>query len=99
MDVSGLEVMEEQAKRLHRAGKQIVLCGLCRQPLRMLSRAGFLDEVGRSNVCRNLQQALARVAELAEGAPPSAGPAGSGAGGSGAARVVPSGPAAAAGHA
>lgn len=28
------------------AGKALVLCGLTRQPLRMLSRAGFLDEVG-----------------------------------------------------
>jgi anti-anti-sigma factor len=45
VDVSGLEVLQEQHKRLTQAGKGLVLCGLTRQPLRMLSRAGFLDEV------------------------------------------------------
>ena len=41
VDVSGLEVMEEQFKGLSAAGKQLVLCGLSRQPLRMLSRCIF----------------------------------------------------------
>ena len=38
IDVSGLEVMEEQFKGLGAAGKKLVLCGLSRQPLRMLSK-------------------------------------------------------------
>jgi hypothetical protein len=62
IDVSGLEVMEEQLRGFKMAGKQLLLCGVSRQPLRMLSRAGFLDEVGRHNVCRSIVEAL-RTAE------------------------------------
>ncbi len=88
VDVSGLEVMEEQLHGLTKNGKVgiffgglhsirwspisssspviqvLVLCGLSRQPLRMLSRAGFLDEVGRDNVCRGVEQALKRTEEI-----------------------------------
>ena len=46
VDVSGLEVLEEQLERLSHAGKALVVCGLSRQPLRMMARAGFLDQVG-----------------------------------------------------
>eukprot|EP00198_Chlamydomonas_reinhardtii_P008305 XP_001697642.1 sulfate transporter [Chlamydomonas reinhardtii] len=45
VDVSGLEVLEESAAELERAGKGLVVCGLTRQPLRMMARAGFLDMV------------------------------------------------------
>ncbi|EFJ41903.1 hypothetical protein VOLCADRAFT_98158 [Volvox carteri f. nagariensis] len=44
VDVSGLELLEEVHRRLWEAGKTLVLCGLTRQPLRMMARAGFLDE-------------------------------------------------------
>ena len=64
MDVSGLEVMEEQYKGLARAGKKLVLCGLSGQPLRMLSRAGFLDHVGRANICRGVEEAVDRAEHL-----------------------------------
>ena len=45
LDVSGLEVMEEEYHKLRKGGKHLVLCGLTRQPLRMMCRAGFLDLV------------------------------------------------------
>lgn len=46
VDVSGLELLEEAQRHLATAGKALVLCGLTRQPLRMMARAGFLDVVG-----------------------------------------------------
>ncbi|KAG2429652.1 hypothetical protein HYH02_013991 [Chlamydomonas schloesseri] len=64
VDVSGLEVLEDAAAELERAGKGLVVCGLTRQPLRMMARAGFLDMVGRENVCRGVQSALDRAAAI-----------------------------------
>ncbi|KXZ47557.1 hypothetical protein GPECTOR_34g716 [Gonium pectorale] len=64
VDVSGLEVLEEALRRLDEDGKMLVLCGLTRQPLRMMARAGFLDQVGRENVCRNVEAALARASAI-----------------------------------
>ncbi|GFR44603.1 hypothetical protein Agub_g5886 [Astrephomene gubernaculifera] len=61
VDVSGLELLEEAHRSLHKAGKTLVLCGLTRQPLRMMARAGFLDVAGRENVCRNVESALNRA--------------------------------------
>ncbi|GIL66805.1 hypothetical protein Vafri_20307 [Volvox africanus] len=61
VDVSGLELLEEVHRRLADAGKTLVLCGLTRQPLRMMARAGFLDEAGRENVCRSVDAAFARA--------------------------------------
>ena len=64
VDVSGLEVMEEQYAKLYTKGKQLVLCGLSRQPLRVLSKSGFLDHIGRANVCRSADEAVYRAREL-----------------------------------
>ncbi len=51
VDVSGLELLEEAQRHLAAAGKGLVLCGLTRQPLRMMARAGFLDVVGWVCMC------------------------------------------------
>ncbi|PNH02451.1 putative sulfate transporter yvdB [Tetrabaena socialis] len=75
VDVSGLEVLEGAAATLAGVGKRLVLCGLTRQPLRMMARAGFLDQaraagggdkgrVGRENVCRSVEAALERAATV-----------------------------------
>ena len=64
IDVSGLEVMEEQHSKLHAKGKQLVVCGLSRQPLRVLSKSRYLDQIGRANVCRSAEEALNRAKEL-----------------------------------
>ena len=64
IDVSGLEVMEEQHSKLHAKGKKLVICGLSRQPLRVLSKSRYLDQIGRANVCRSAEEALYRAKEL-----------------------------------
>ena len=63
VDVSGLEVMEEQYAKLQAKGKLLVLCGLSRQPLRVLSKSKFLDHIGRENVCRSVEEAVYRAKE------------------------------------
>ena len=64
VDASGLEVLEEQLERLRKQKIQLVLTGLSRQPLKMLSRSGFLDHLDRRNVVRTLEEAVSKASGL-----------------------------------
>lgn len=69
MDATGLNALEDLYERLRRRGKHLVLSGPHTQPLFMMDKAGFLDRLGRENVCANIDLALARSRELL-GLPP-----------------------------
>ena len=69
MDATGLNALEDLYERLHRTGKHLVLSGPHTQPLFMMDKAGFLDRLGRENVCANIDLALARSREIL-GLPP-----------------------------
>jgi SulP family sulfate permease len=69
MDATGLNALEDLYERLHRRGKHLVLSGPHTQPLFMMDKAGFLDRLGKENVCANIQLALDRSRELL-GLPP-----------------------------
>jgi SulP family sulfate permease len=69
MDATGLNALEDLYERLHARGKHLVLSGPHAQPLFMMDKAGFLDQLGRENVCANLELSLARARELL-GLPP-----------------------------
>lgn len=64
MDASGLNALEELHERLSDHHKQLVLSGLQPQPLEVLENAGFLNRLGRQNVCADLDAALARSREI-----------------------------------
>ena len=69
MDATGLNALEDLHERLHARGKHIVLSGPHTQPLFMMDKAGFLDRLGKENVCANIELALARAREIL-GLPP-----------------------------
>jgi SulP family sulfate permease len=69
MDATGLNALEDLYERLQARGKHIVLSGPHAQPLFMMDKAGFLDQLGRENVCANIELALNRARELL-GLPP-----------------------------
>jgi SulP family sulfate permease len=69
MDATGLNALEDLHERLRRKGKHIVLSGPHTQPLLVMENAGFLDRVGRENVCANIEAALDRSREIL-GLPP-----------------------------
>jgi sulfate permease, SulP family len=69
MDATGLNALEDLYERLRRRGKHIVLSGPHTQPLFMMDKAGFLDQLGRENVCANIELSLARSREIL-GLPP-----------------------------
>jgi len=70
MDATGLNALEDLYERLHRKGKHLILSGPHTQPLLVMENAGFLDEIGRENVCPHVEAALARANEIL-GLPPS----------------------------
>lgn len=69
MDATGLNALEDLYERLHGRGKHIVLSGPHTQPLFMMDKAGFLDRLGKENVCANIELALERAREIL-GLPP-----------------------------
>jgi sulfate permease, SulP family len=64
MDATGLNALEDLYERLRRHNKHLVLSGPHTQPLFMMDKAGFLDRLGRENVCADIDLALARSREI-----------------------------------
>ncbi len=69
MDATGLNALEDLYERLHRKGKHLVLSAPHTHPLMVMEKAGFLDRIGRENVCPHVDGALARSREIL-GLPP-----------------------------
>jgi SulP family sulfate permease len=64
MDATGLNALEDLYERLRSRHKHLILSGPHTQPLFMMDKAGFLDELGRENVCADIDLALARAREI-----------------------------------
>src|SRR5881396_1195799 len=64
MDATGLNALEDLFEKLHAKGKHLILSGPHTQPLFAMDRAGFLDRLGRENVCAHIDAALARAREI-----------------------------------
>jgi SulP family sulfate permease len=64
MDATGLNALEDLYERLHRKRKHMVLSGPHAQPLFVMEKAGFLDRIGRQNVCAHIDAALNRAREI-----------------------------------
>lgn len=71
MDATGLNALEDLFERLQGKGKHMVLSAPHTQPLLVMEKAGFLDRIGRENVCPHVDAALARAREIL-GLPPAA---------------------------
>jgi sulfate permease, SulP family len=64
MDATGLEALEGLARQLRSRGKHLLLCGPHSQPLFAMDRHGFIDWLGRENVCADMEESLARARQL-----------------------------------
>lgn len=69
MDATGLQALEDLRAKLHAKGKHLILSAPHTQPLAVMENAGFLDRLGRENVCPHIDAALAR-ARVILGLPP-----------------------------
>jgi len=69
MDATGLNALEDLYEKLRRKGKHLVLSAPHTNPFLVMERAGFVDRIGRENVCPHIDAALARARVLL-GLPP-----------------------------
>jgi len=60
MDATGLNALEDLYERLRRKGKHLILSAPHTQPYLVMEKAGFIDQIGRENVCADVDAALAR---------------------------------------
>lgn len=75
MDATALNTLESIVERVHRAGGNVILSGLHRQPLGMLRKAGFVEIIGRANLRATFDEALARAREILDSSPAETPPA------------------------
>jgi SulP family sulfate permease len=66
IDATGLHALEQFAERLRASNRTLLMCGARHQPARFLSKAEFVDEIGRENILPHVEAALARAREVYE---------------------------------
>ncbi len=64
LDATGLDALEDLMEKLQNKRKHLILCGPHAQPLFALERAGFMDRLGRENVCADIDSSLERAREI-----------------------------------
>ncbi|HZR19710.1 MAG TPA: sulfate permease [Verrucomicrobiae bacterium] len=64
MDATGLNALEDLYEKLRKRGKHLVLSAPHTNPLMVMERAGFIDRLGRENVCPHIDAALDRAREI-----------------------------------
>lgn len=64
MDATAMNALESVVERFHHHGGTVILSGLHHQPLEMLRRAGFIEVIGRRNLCGHFDQSLERAGEI-----------------------------------
>lgn len=69
MDATGLQALEDLHAKLRSKGKHLILSAPHTQPLAVMEHSGFIDRLGRENVCPHITAALARAREIL-GLPP-----------------------------
>jgi sulfate permease, SulP family len=69
MDATGLNALEDLYGKLRRKGKHLVLSAPHTNPMMVMEKAGFIDRLGRENVCPHIDAALGRAREIL-GLPP-----------------------------
>lgn len=63
MDSTGLAALRDLVKRARKDGTRVVLAGVHAQPMVVLARSGFLDEIGDENLAGDITSALAGVGQ------------------------------------
>ncbi|HLH55959.1 MAG TPA: sulfate permease [Verrucomicrobiae bacterium] len=69
MDATGLNALEDLYEKLRKRGKHLVLSAPHTNPMMVMEKAGFIDRLGRENVCPHIDAALERARNIL-GLPP-----------------------------
>ena len=66
IDATGLRALEDLADRIHKSGRELILCGALPQPAALMHQSEFHEHVGELNICPNIEVALERASEIYE---------------------------------
>lgn len=64
MDTTGLRALRDATRKLHREGTRVFLADVQRQPMDLMRRSGFADEIGTEHLYLDLDAALARARDV-----------------------------------
>jgi SulP family sulfate permease len=64
IDATGLRALEDLAGRVHKSGRELILCGAPKQPAALMHQSEFHEHVGELNICPNIESALDRAEEI-----------------------------------
>ena len=64
MDFTALNALESVVERAEKLQARVVISGIHRQPLEMLSKADFIKVIGRENFCATYEDALKRAEQV-----------------------------------
>lgn len=67
VDASAVNALETLLKKCKDSNVTLVLSHVNEQPMKTLSKNGFLDNIGRENVCEHIDAALARAEAIVNG--------------------------------
>lgn len=67
MDATALNALESIVERMQATGGAVILSGPHRQPLDMMTKAGFIEKLGRRNIRAHFDDALKRAREVIAG--------------------------------
>jgi len=61
MDATGVQALARLHQHLRKHRKWLVLAGVLAQPLEVMTKSGFLEQLGEENLCADIDMALARA--------------------------------------
>lgn len=64
MDITGLEALEEALEICNKRNITLLLSHVNEQPLHVMEKAGFVNRIGKENICENIDAALSRAESL-----------------------------------
>ncbi|WP_270744649.1 SulP family inorganic anion transporter [Lactococcus petauri] len=65
MDISGLEALEETFEICKKKKMTLILSHVNEQPYHVMEKAGFIEKIGRDNICKNIDASLERAESFA----------------------------------
>lgn len=69
LDTTCLETLEGLHRSLRKRGGELLICAANEHPLSLFRRSGFLTALGEENLLPDLDAALRRARQLADGLP------------------------------
>ena len=64
IDTSGLDALRQLHRNLAKKTSTLIVCNANSQTLSLMTRSGFLDEIGLANCCPDIESAYSRAQSL-----------------------------------